>query len=620
MSLTFLEATARPYQGRRWLAPFTSINAVLMALISLWHSQWPDTIGAQFYLVAGMIFHFSVLSFLVTLCVLIISFVFRLEKHRLSLAIVLFTAAQLIIITNVKVFNLYHFHLNGMVINLLFSGALLENIAFSWIMWLAIAAILIGALFGQRLLLAVSHKISLWHKFSNRHHFGFFLFGYIVLQLLSGCADAFGWNSITAQNRYIPWMPTTTMRSSLEKMGFEVKQQSENLLPDSADGLNYPIAPLQCAPQQKLNVLMLVVDSLRFDQLTPEIMPNTYQLKNQALSFENHYSTSNATRYGLFSLMYGLSGSYWKPMLAAERGSALFDLTVQHNYQHFIYGSSTLTFPEFDRTIFSTVRNQLQSGNFNNSADNDRNITERFIQDLNKLPTQQPFFGFLFFDAPHGFSIPKDYSHRFEPMLETVNYLSLNSEYNPVPFLNLYKTTAHYVDSLIHQIIEKLASQQRLQNTIVIITSDHGQEFNETGKNFWGHNSNFSQWQTKVPLLILWPGKPPASVQSLSNHEDLIPSLLGDAFACSNPVSEYSTGQSLFQQYEGNSATKNQRGLLMETWTERAILYDNHLYLIDPLGDIDVVDQNYDPVADREIPSEILANIVDHMSRFLKAR
>lgn len=621
MPLVTPKEAAALAHNRRWLASFTTLNAFIMAGLSLWHSQWPDTLAAKLYLITGMVFHFSVLSFVLALGVVIIGFALRLQHYQRTLAIILFAIAQLIVITNIKIFNLYHFHLNGMVINLVFSGALLENIAFSWVMWISIAAILGGVLFGQKILLAFSQRISQWHKPSSRHHAGFFLAGYISVQLLSGCADAFGWNQITAQNRYIPWMPTTTMRSSLEKMGFEVTQQSSgNLLPDAIDGLNYPAAPLQCAPAQKLNILMLVIDSLRFDQLTADTMPNTYRLKNQALVFENHFSTSNATRYGLFSLLYGISGSYWKPMLAAERGSALFDVTQQLNYQHFIYGSSKLTFPEFDRTIFSALRNHLQKGNFKNSSQNDRDISARLIQDLQQLPAQQPFFGFLFFDAPHGFSVPEDYPHRFEPMLQTVNYLNLGQDTDPRPFLNLYKTTAHFVDSLIQQILDELAKQQRLQNTLVIITSDHGQEFNETHKNFWGHNSNFSQWQTKVPMLLLWPGKSPASTHNLTNHEDLIPSLLQDAFGCSNPVSDYSTGQSLLVADANQNGNNPSRGLLMETWTDRAILYDNHLYLIDPLGDIDVVDQNYDPVENKELPPAILAETIEHMSRFLKSK
>lgn len=615
MYLSPREGTKTYRNSRRWLAAFAVLNALVMTGITLTHSQWPESLTGQLYLVLGMLLQFSVLSFLVVLLTVALAFVLRAQKYYAVLAVMLFTSAQLIVITNVKVFSLYHFHLNGMVLNLLFSGALLENIAFSWSMWLSIGGLLLGLMFGQTLLLVLSRKLSQFHQFTNRHHVGFFLTSYIALQLLSGCADAFGWNQITAQNRYIPWMPTTTMRSSLEKMGFEVIQNTEgHNLPDSADGLQYPRNTLQCNTQKPLNILMLVVDSLRADQLTAEVMPNSFQLRNQAQVFDNHYSTSNATRYGLFSMMYGISGSYWKPILAAEKGSVLFDLTAENDYQHFIYGSSTLTFPEFDRTIFSSLRSQLQQGNGKSSAENDLDITQRFITDLQQLPSDKPFFGFLFFDAPHGFSIPENYPHRIEPMLEQVNYLELNNDYDPVPFLNLYKTTAHYVDSLIQNIIEELARTQRLDNTLVIITSDHGQEFNEMGKNYWGHNSNFSLWQTKVPLMLLWPGREPMATNTLSSHEDLIPTLLTDVFGCANPTTDYSTGYSLF------NLPSNDRGLLMESWTDRAILYDGHLFLINPLGGIDEVDQNYDSIDDRELPPEVLAGTIEHMSRFLKSK
>jgi membrane-anchored protein YejM (alkaline phosphatase superfamily) len=39
----------------------------------------------------------------------------------------------------------------------------------------------------------------------------------------------------------------------------------------------------------------------------------------------------------------------------------------------------------------------------------------------------------------------------------------------------------------------------------VIVTSDHGEEFNDTGKNYWGHNGNFSPYQVAVPLLVRGP-------------------------------------------------------------------------------------------------------------------
>lgn len=609
-------AAQAPEHCRRWLAPFATINALIMSVITLLHAQMPAALTAKLYLVLGMLLHFAVLAFALTLVVILLSS-FRIARpYRPALAVTLFGIAQVVIFTNVKVFSLYHFHLNGMVLNLLFSGALLENLAFSQSMWLSIAGVVLIVLITQLVAAKLSRNLLRPKRYSNRHHFGVFFAGYVGLQLVSGYADALGWEHITGQNRYIPWMPQTTMRSTLEKMGVDVVEKKTNQLSvnNSLDQLSYPHQPLQCNQDKPLNILMLVVDSLRADQLTAEIMPHTYGLKNRSLVFNNHFSTGNATRYGLFSLMYGLSPSYWKPMLATEQGSILLERTQALGYEHFIYGSSTLTFPEFDRTIFSALRDRLQQGQHKNSAANDADITRRLLEDLQKLPGDQPFFGFLFYDAAHAFHLPADYPRPFQPLLEKVNYLDLDKDSDPLPFLNLYKTTVHYIDRLIGHTLTTLEAQGRLDSTLVVITSDHGQEFNETGNNFWGHNSNFSQWQTKVPLVILWPGKSAASIDTLSSHEDLVPSLLHEAFGCTNPSSDYSTGYSLFD------LPATGRGILLESWTDRAILYDNHLFLIDPLGDIDPVDLDYQPVEQQELPPTVLAEQVERMSRFLKMR
>jgi hypothetical protein len=55
---------------------------------------------------------------------------------------------------------------------------------------------------------------------------------------------------------------------------------------------------------------------------------------------------------------------------------------------------------------------------------------------------------------------------------------------DPTPFFNLYKNSAYYVDSLVGRIIDDLKRNGRLNNTMVIITGDHGQEFNDNKKNY----------------------------------------------------------------------------------------------------------------------------------------
>lgn len=611
-STIYLDAPVQN-QPKGWLIIFAIFNSLIMTAISLSPVPWPAEWQAKLYLTTAMTVHFVMLSLVLSLAIYLIHILVRTPAWRNAVCILLFSTAQLIVITNLKVYALYHFHLNGMVVNLLLGGALLENLAFSWIMWGSIAGLIVGALIAQWIILKISQAIARSIQLKTGRTIGLAIIAIISLQLVNGFADALAWHQVIAQNRYIPWMQTTTMRSSLERLGFDVVEKNSNNLPKGLAGLAYPSQTLQCSTAAPMNIVMLVVDSMRADLLSPEVTPNLHALKSEAINFENHYSTSNSTRYGMFSLMYGLSPNYWNPILAEERGSLLFDQTLQHNYQHFIYGSSKLTFPEFDRTIFSRLRDKLTKGSTKSSAANDQEITQRFLKDLDNLNPAAPFFGFLFYDAPHAFSLPKGYQSPFQPILDQVNYMELSNDYDGTAFFNRYKATTHYVDSLIVQVIDKLRSKNLLQNTIVIVTSDHGQEFNENKNNYWGHNSNFSVWQTKVPLLILWPNHTPTDIAELSSHEDLLPTLLSDAFGCTTPIESYSTGMHLLKPLE------NERAILMENWTDRAILYQNTHYIIDPIGNIDAVDTQYDPIEDLDLPAQVMHENLKKMSRFLKS-
>ena len=69
------------------------------------------------------------------------------------------------------------------------------------------------------------------------------------------------------------------------------------------------------------------------------------------------YSGSNNTRHGMFSLFYGLPGHYWRPILDSQTSPVLMNEFQQQQYQMGIFGSATLTSPEFDQTIFRGIKN-----------------------------------------------------------------------------------------------------------------------------------------------------------------------------------------------------------------------------------------------------------------------
>ena len=151
----------------------------------------------------------------------------------------------------------------------------------------------------------------------------------------------------------------------------------------------------------------------------------------------------------------------------------------------------------------------------------------------------------------------------------------------------------------------------RESNTIVLVTGDHGQAFNETHDNTWGHNSAFSDYQVRVPFVVEWPGRAPESIQRLTSHVDWAPTLLTDALGCSTPVDQYSTGTPLFEPNAADTAVP------IEQWTQRAIRTDSRVYVFLSWGGYEVRDPNYELI-DEPVNTEALKRGFDQLSRFTR--
>lgn len=113
--------------------------------------------------------------------------------------------------------------------------------------------------------------------------------------------------------------------------------------------------------------------------------------------------------------------------------------------------------------------------------------------------------------------------------------MELNNSFDPAPYLARYKNSVRYADNLIQKVLDYLEEKHLLDETIVVISSDHGDEFNDNKLNFWGHGGNFTDAQIKVPLVIHWPGKKPANIEYMTSHLDLVPTLLPEVLGCETP-------------------------------------------------------------------------------------
>ena len=281
-------------------------------------------------------------------------------------------------------------------------------------------------------------------------------------------------------------------------------------------------------------------------------------------------------------------------------------------YQSQILSSATLVSPAFDRNVFSSIKELRLKTPGDTSWQRDQQITQDWLDFLDRRSSHDgtsPFFGFLFYDAPHSYQVPPDYP-RIEPYWESVNQLALDDEFDPEPYFNVYKTTVRFVDDQIHRVLADLSTRQLMEDTLVIITSDHGQEFNDNGMNYWGHGSNFSRYQLQVPLVIHWPGKAPSVVEHRTEHFDLAPTLLTDVLGCSESATEsYSSGEHLYTPHD-------KKWSIAHSYMNSAFLTEELQLVSYPSGGMEMLSTQLQPIDDAPLPMELIKRALKEQSRF----
>lgn len=612
-----LEGSTRRWRRLAWWSLFVAGNAVLAAAIALGNVPLRDNPGGSpglAYLAIALPGHLLAFGALAGLLPLLLGLWPRTAR-TLSISAVLLQGLWLcLLLVDAKVFTLYRFHLNAMVVNMVFGGALQDQVALSWKTWLQVA-LLVAAVFAAegllawacwKLLPAVPRRrrvLQAWAAVALLMAGG---------QVATAYYDARGDRDVIAQWNYLPWAQPITAKSFMRRLGVVSQQQAG--LPDPRHAqLQYPLHPLRCQNPHRPNVLMVVLESLRQDVLTPQLMPNTSALAQDARVFDQHFSTGNATRYGLFGLLYGLPGGYWPSMLDEQRGSQLFQVLGQQGYDLHLYGSAPLYSPEFDRTAFADVRDQLHQGPSALKSDGrDRAIISALQQDIRaSQAAQRPWFGFVFLDSTHApYHMPDGYPPVATPMAADIDFLKFGPEHDPTPELNRYRTAVHYADSLIGSLLDDLRAQGLAEDTIVLVTGDHAEEFNDLKLNYWGHNGNFSDYQLQVPFVLHWPGRAAGRDARTSSHEDWVPTLMRHALGCENALSDYSTGQDLLAEPQGP------RALVVESWSQRAIRHGDAIYVFDKFGNATALDRHYLPLPQQAPDAAAVRTAWEALTRF----
>ncbi|OHY81791.1 hypothetical protein BCA33_09920 [Marinobacter sp. AC-23] len=595
-------------------------NGLLCVLVGLRFLPWmtvPDNTTAV-YVALLLPGQFLLLAWLAGLPLLVFSLALRMRLLSLIAVIYSSLAIALLLIDTVA-YSLYRFHLSGFVLELAIEAGT-EVFSFSWQLWGASLGIFVAILFVESLLAAM-----LWRKRPRAKWlagaFAIMLFMQLGVHGWHAWADANYDSRITGISRHVPLYYGATAKRLMQRYGLTNQQQartteaSKSLAQTAPDGsLNYPTQPLICTqPAQAFNVLMIVIDGARWDMLAPEWTPNIYEFARNSLVFEQHYSNGNATKPGIFTFFYSLPASYWAAFTAAKEPPVTIRRMQELGYQMKVLGSATLTSPAFDQNVFSSIPDIRLHTPGAESWDRDMQITDDWLAFTStERQTNKPFFGFLFYDTTHNHTVPDDYPVKFQPYWETVNKLALDQDFNPELIKNNYKSTLHLVDGQVGRVLDDLQSHKLLNNTVVMITGDHGQEFNEYGMNYWGHGSNFGEYQLRVPMVIHWPGKTGARIEYHTENFDIAPTLMANVLGCgASSASTYASGNGMFRKRQKNWS-------IAHSYMDYALLLDDLNIVTAPSGDVDVLGKDMQRIKDYTLQPGITKQVLDELSRFYK--
>ena len=512
----YREKVSQMVSWGHWFALFNILLSLVIGSRYLFIADWPTTLAGRIYSYVSIIGHFSFLVFATYLLILFpLTFIVGSQRLMRFLSVILATAGMTLLLIDSEVFTRFHLHLNPIVWQLVINPD--ENeMARDWqLMFISVPVIL---------LLELVFATWSWQKLrslTRRRRFArplaaFLFIAFIASHVVYIWADANFYRPITMQRANLPLSYPMTARRFLEKHGLLDAQEYQRRLieqgnPDAVS-VQYPLSELRYRDMGTgQNVLLITVDGLNYSRFEKQ-MPALAGFAEQNISFTRHMSSGNTTDNGIFGLFYGISPSYMDGILSTRTPAALITALNQQGYQLGLFSSDGFTSPLYRQALLSdfsmpSVRTQSDE----QTATQWINWLGRYAQDDNRWFSWVSFNGTNIDDS------------------------------NQQAFARKYSRAAGNVDDQINRVLNALRDSGKLDNTVVIITAGRGIPLSEEEETFdWSHG------HLQVPLVIHWPGTPAQRINALTDHTDLMTTLMQRLLHVSTPASEYSQGQDLF--------------------------------------------------------------------------
>jgi arylsulfatase A-like enzyme len=173
-------------------------------------------------------------------------------------------------------------------------------------------------------------------------------------------------------------------------------------------------------------------------------------------------------------------------------------------------------------------------------------LVDQLFEDIDaSVKAERPFFGTLFLSPTHlpynsryPFNLKYGDPHYAGPhryRVEVTAHELITTGFSPAlppeaiaHVQDLYDDAVSDFDDSVGQVLSELEARGLTKNTLVIITTDHGEDLYDPGSTL-GHGTNFfgGDQSTQIPFFVRFPGQTAAAtVSSLTRTVDLAPTIL----------------------------------------------------------------------------------------------
>jgi membrane-anchored protein YejM (alkaline phosphatase superfamily) len=489
----------------------------------------------------------------------------------LTVFLILFTFIFTVI--DAKVLSIYRDHFNLKLYGLLFEAGVMQDMG----VHLSDLILLTFQLLITILWIIFSLKVSIWFyskylalipNFITNNFYQIFKI-LVILSLIEKVFFSYfyyteredtltNWNSIpsyTVLRMSKVWKPILNAPSKAEKAAAKITWDFESDFLDSQNKLSERIKEIT-ADKNDVNIVFLVFESLRYDMNVPEIMPNLnyYKSKDKWISSKQHFSNSNCTGNGIFGTLSGQTPFYWYPSYKKELQPSPLSIFDKLGYEIDVYTTTALGYSDMDKHIFTNaIDNVYKFTGYGGGLGHpmvkrsdlfkwDQIMVDEFLEKFTNKTSNAPNLSYLWFYSTHyNYYFPEEFG-KFKPYIDRhyqIYEKGLREESDLV--FNRYKNSAYFVDSQIRKIVDRIETNGQMENTIIIILGDHGEEFNEFGR--FAHSYSLKNVQTSTPFIMYMPEVNNINY-NITSHADIMPTIM-DYIDISIPYQEIVSGKSL---------------------------------------------------------------------------